>query len=139
MAEEAAHQSLMAPENGSFCWTEIASNQAKKCKEFYKEVFGWQFKESKPTDGLEYMEFTTGGSEPVGGLFDMKPEWYGGTPPPPNFTVYVAVDDIDANAKKAEELGGKIVSPPQAIPGVGRFCVIEDPTGAKFATYSVKS
>ena len=35
---------------------------------------------------------------------------------------YVTVNDVDAVAKNAQELGGKIL--------MGRFCVIQDPQGA---------
>ena len=38
--------------------------------------------------------------------------------------------DVDATARNAAELGGKIVVPPKDIPQVGRFCVIQDPQGA---------
>jgi hypothetical protein len=141
MAEESgASQQWAMPAHGEFCWTEIASNQAAKCKEFYKDIFGWQFKEGSDSTvpGVDYMEFSTGGPGPVGGLVDMKPEWYGGTLPPPHFVIYVAVDNVDANAEKAKELGGTIVSPPMDIPNVGRFCIIKDPTGASIATFNMQ-
>jgi predicted enzyme related to lactoylglutathione lyase len=46
------------------------------------------------------------------------------------WSMYVTVDDIDATAKKVEQLGGKIMRPPSDIPNVGRFCVLSDPQGA---------
>jgi len=49
---------------------------------------------------------------------------------PPHWGAYVTVDDVDATARRAEELGGKVLVPPQDIPGVGRFCVVQDPQGA---------
>jgi hypothetical protein len=49
---------------------------------------------------------------------------------PPNWTAYVAVDDVDATAGKAKSLGGSVIRPPTDIPGIGRFAVIADPTGA---------
>ena len=49
---------------------------------------------------------------------------------PPNWGTYVTVDDVDAVAKQAQQLGGKILVGPQDIPTVGRFCVIQDPQGA---------
>jgi predicted enzyme related to lactoylglutathione lyase len=48
---------------------------------------------------------------------------------------YIAVDDIDASAKKAVELGGKVKVPPTDIPNIGRFCVLQDPTGAVISLY----
>jgi predicted enzyme related to lactoylglutathione lyase len=49
---------------------------------------------------------------------------------PPNWGSYVTVADVDATARTAVELGGKVVHGPQDIPGVGRMAVIVDPQGA---------
>ncbi len=51
---------------------------------------------------------------------------------PPHWLAYFAVDDADAVATKATELGGTITVPPMDIPDVGRFAVIQDPQGAFF-------
>jgi predicted enzyme related to lactoylglutathione lyase len=47
---------------------------------------------------------------------------------------------VDATAKKAKKLGGRLCVAPMDIPEVGRFCVIEDPQGAVIAaiTYHMK-
>ena len=39
---------------------------------------------------------------------------------------------------KAFDLGGTIVMPPTDIPNVGRFCQIQDPTGAVFSVITLK-
>ena len=44
---------------------------------------------------------------------------------------------MDENAKLAEQLGGTIVKPPMDIPNTGRFAIIQDPTGAMFATFKM--
>ncbi|MGH7572889.1 MAG: VOC family protein, partial [Gemmatimonadota bacterium] len=54
---------------------------------------------------------------------------------PPHWTAYVAVDDVDATAKKAGKLGGKVVVEPRDIPDVGRFAILHDPQGASIAIY----
>jgi len=141
MAQEASEMAGMAgPSHGSFCWTEIASTDSAKCKEFYSNVFGWKFQDSKATDGaFAYHEFTTGGDYPAGGLYEISPEICGeGELPPPHLMTYIAVDNVDENAKLAEELGGKIIKPPMDIPNTGRFAVIQDPTGAMFATFTMQ-
>lgn len=138
MAQEAT--GFAGPAPGSFCWTEIASSDAAKCKEFYTNVFGWKFKDSDATDGaFAYHEYTTGGDYPAGGLYEITPEMCGeGQPvPPPHFMTYVAVDDVDENAKLAVELGGKIIREPMDIPNTGRFAVIQDPTGAMISTFKM--
>ena len=139
------HETEMAgwpmPRQGSFCWTEIASNDAERCKAFYSNVFGWKFSSSgNAGEGeMDYQEFSTTGEHPVGGLYQIDPKWFGGTAPPPHFMTYIAVDDVDENARMAAELGAKIHNGPLDIPNVGRMCVMEDPTGAKFCTFQMKN
>jgi uncharacterized protein len=50
---------------------------------------------------------------------------------PPHWSVTFAVDDADATAAKATELGGKLIAPPFDAPWV-RMTVISDPQGATF-------
>lgn len=138
MAQEAS--GFAGPESGSFCWTEIASSDAAKCKEFYTNVFGWKFKDSDATDGaFAYHEYTTGGDYPAGGLYEITPEMCeeGQPVPPPHFMTYVAVDDVDENAKLAVELGGTIIREPMDIPNTGRFAIIQDPSGAMISTFTM--
>ena len=39
----------------------------------------------------------------------------------------------DASVDKAKSLGGNVLAGPMEIPQVGRFAVLQDPTGAVFA------
>ncbi len=50
---------------------------------------------------------------------------------PAHWSVTFAVDDADATAKRATELGGQVVVPPFDAPWV-RMTVITDPQGATF-------
>ena len=49
----------------------------------------------------------------------------------PHWSVTFAVDDADAAAAKADELGGKVLVPPMDLPYV-RMTVLSDPQGAVF-------
>lgn len=140
MAEQASEMAgWPLPKQGEFVWTEIASNDADKCVGFYKNVFGWTFQAGNADNsGMDYREFSTGGDTPVGGLYEINPDWFGGNPPP-HFMTYVAVDDVEEIAKKAAELGGTIIKPPMDIPNVGRMCIIQDPTGAMIATFRMNN
>lgn len=133
-------QARQMPKNGEFCWTEFATDNLEACKTFYAEVFGWQFKQSEAT-GAEnvYLEFGADAERQFGGMFEMKPEWYGGEMPKPHANIYIAVDDPDEVAGKAFDLGGTIVGPPCDVPNVGRICQIQDPSGAKFFIIALKS
>ena len=121
--------------HGAFCWTEIATNDAEKCIRFYTNVFGWSFQKGDGAEGMAYNEFSTGGDQPVGGLYQIDPQWFGGNPPPPHFMNYVMVDDVDASTTKAAELGATVVRGPMDVPGVGRMAVIADPTGAHISLF----
>jgi predicted enzyme related to lactoylglutathione lyase len=57
---------------------------------------------------------------------------------PPHWTAYITVTDVDAVAKKAQEMGGTALVPPTDIPTVGRFCVLKDPQGAVLAFIQYK-
>lgn len=142
MSQEASEMAGFAgPETGSFCWTEIASTDSAKCKDFYTNVFGWHFKDSQAMESaFAYHEFYAGGDYPSGGLYEISPEICGeGELPPPHFMTYIAVDDVDENARRAAELGGTIIKEPMDIPNTGRFAIIQDPTGAIFATFKMQS
>jgi predicted enzyme related to lactoylglutathione lyase len=127
MAEQTAH-ALEMPANGTFCWNELATNNLEAAKKFYTELLGWQLKEGQ-AGGMIYNEISAGGRG-IGGMY--QPGAEGGNAPS-HWMAYVAVDDVDAKAKQVEELGGKVCMPPTDIPNVGRFCVINDPTGATLA------
>lgn len=113
------------PAHGAFCWNDLASTDVEAAKKFYTELFGWKLKESQDA-GMAYTEIMVGGRE-MGGIYQMTAE-QGNRPS--HWMAYVAVDDIDASARRVEELGGKVCVPPTDIPNTGRFCVITDPTGA---------
>ncbi len=94
-------------------------------KKFYTQLFGWET-EDMPMENMSY-SITKIGDQGVGGIMPLPPEAEGVAP---RWGVYVTVDDVDATARKAEDLGGKIHVPPTDIPNVGRFCVIQDPQGS---------
>jgi predicted enzyme related to lactoylglutathione lyase len=121
------------PVHGAFCWNELATNDASGAKKFYTELLGWQLKEGDAAPGA-YTEIVVG-TQHVGGIYQMGSE-FGSMPP--HWIAYVAVDDVDAAAKRVEELGGKVRVPPRDIPDVGRFCVITDPAGAALSLITLK-
>jgi predicted enzyme related to lactoylglutathione lyase len=113
------------PAHGSFCWNELGTKDDEAAKKFYSALFGWTFKEGD-AGGMKYSEIVVGGN-PCGGVYKLTPEM-GNVPS--HWIPYVSVDDVDATAKRVEELGGKIAMPPTDIPHVGRFSMVQDPTGA---------
>ena len=117
---------------------EIQASNPEQAIEFYTNVFGWKYKESDATGGgFEYLEFGTNPRN-SGALYQINPDWFEGNPPPPHMLVYIAVDDVDEIASKAFDLDAKIIKSPMDIPNVGRMCIINDPTGAMIAFFTLK-
>ena len=140
MTEQATAEKFEQPKHGQFCWTELATTNVEECKKFYSELFGWQFKSSN-FDGMTYTEISVGGEKQFGGMWELNEQCGGetGEMPPPHWMTYVAVDDVDASVAKVWELGGKVCVPPTDIPNVGRFSVVNDPTGATISLITLKS
>ena len=122
------------PPHGAFCWYELGTRDAAAAKKFYTELLGWRLKEGEAAPGA-YTEIVVGDAH-VGGIYQAGPEYGDMTS---QWTAYVAVDDVDAAAKRVAELGGKVRVPPKDLPGVGRFCVINDPTGASLSLITLKN
>lgn len=122
--------------HGAFSWCELLTTDVAEAKRFYSTLFGWTL-EPAPMPGMEYTLVKYGG-EQMGGIMSLPPGCEG---MPPSWGVYVTVDDVDATAKLAVEMGGKVLVPPQDIPQVGRFCVLQDPQGAtiKAITYVMEA
>ena len=112
-------------QHGAFSWSELMTTDVEGAKKFYSDLFGWETEDMTMGD-MNYTVVKVG-EESLGGFMATPPQAEGA---PPNWGVYVTVDDVDATAKKAEELGGKVLVPPTDIPTVGRFSVLQDPQGA---------
>jgi predicted enzyme related to lactoylglutathione lyase len=141
MAEEAAEKATTMPSHGSFCWTEIACTDLSKCKPFYQNVFGWNFKESESAGSeMQYLEFSSSGAPyPDAALYQMFPEMFGGMDVPAHIALYVSVDNVDESVEKAKSLGGTTIFGPYDIPKVGRMAVVTDPSGANISMITLAS
>jgi predicted enzyme related to lactoylglutathione lyase len=116
--------------SGPFVWHELATTDANSCKKFYSKMFGWTSEDTEMMPGFTYTMLKANGKE-IGGMMQMTPEW---GDVKPHWLQYVAVNDVDDAAQRAESLGGQISVPPHDIP-VGRFAVLRDPSGAAIAIY----
>jgi uncharacterized protein len=137
MSEKAQLQ-RETPQHGTFCWMDLATDNVEAAKKFYSELFGWNVRTSDVA-GMQYNEFGVG-EERIGGMWQMTEECKaaGGEAMPPHWMAYVAVDNVDDAASRVFDLGGKICVPPTDIPNVGRFCVINDPSGATLSLITLK-
>jgi predicted enzyme related to lactoylglutathione lyase len=118
----------------SFCWNELATTDTAKAGDFYTTLFGWT-KNVQQMGPMEYTSFVNGG-RPAGGMYTLPTEMAN---VPPNWMTYFAVEDCDATAAKAGELGAQTISPAMDIPTIGRFAILLDPQGAAFAVIKLQN
>ena len=120
---------------GTFCWVELATTDQNAAKQFYAPLFGWTSEDSPMGPGEFYTMFKTHGGE-AGSAYTMRPQER--SVAPPHWNLYIAVQDTDATAKRAAQLGGTVVMQPFDVMTFGRMAVIVDPTGAPFCIWQPK-
>lgn len=120
---------------GSFCWVELATSEQDAAKNFYSSLFGWQVNDMPMPEGV-YSMFQLQGRN-AGAAYTLKKE-QAAAGVPPHWGLYMAVANTDQSAKKAGELGGKLLMQPFDVFDIGRMAVVQDPTGAAFCIWQEK-
>jgi predicted enzyme related to lactoylglutathione lyase len=115
------------PRPGTFCWDELHTKDLEAAKKFYSALFGWTGKSGE--GDMKYWHWQNKGKD-IGGMMALAMPNV-----PPNWLGYIAVADVDGDTKKTKDLGGKVVMEPVDMPKVGKFSVVQDPTGATFALF----
>jgi predicted enzyme related to lactoylglutathione lyase len=136
-------------EPGSLNFNGLATRDVAGAKAFYGSVFGWStlnvgggaemwtlpgygdYLERDNPDLRKQLAEAGGpaGFEDVVASINPTPDDQPDTPA--HWSVTFAVDDADATAARASELGGRVVVPPFDAPWV-RMTIINDPQGATF-------
>jgi predicted enzyme related to lactoylglutathione lyase len=135
-------------EHGSLNFNGLATRDPEAAKAFYGAVFGWQtlalpggvmwtlpgygdhLEENSPglREQMAQMSAPEGFIDVVAALEPIAPD---DSETPAHWSVTFGVDDADATAAKARELGGEVVAGPVDAPWT-RATVIKDPQGAIF-------
>lgn len=106
---------------------EIPAANVETAAAFYEALFDWKIQR------VPEMNYTMweDGSGSGGGFNPVSEE-----NPVGQVLVYIHSDDIEADLKKVEKLGGKVLHPKTEIPQTGWFAVFKDPTGNALALYT---
>jgi predicted enzyme related to lactoylglutathione lyase len=136
-------------EPGSLNFNGLNARDPEGAKAFYGAVFGWEtlgleggagmwrlpgygdfLEQSNPglRERMAEMGAPDGFEDVVAALNPLADDQ---ADAPPHWSVTFAVDDADATAERAAELGGQVLVPPFDAPWV-RMTVISDPQGATF-------
>jgi len=115
------------PVPGRFCWNQLMARDPEAVRPFYEKTFGWTT-DVQDLEGGKYWLFRSEGT-PTAGMM-AQPE---GRTHPDFWLAYVEVPDVDECARLVPELGGQLLVRPTDIPGLARFTITADPTGAILA------
>ncbi len=112
-------------EPGTLGWNELYTNDTAAAARFYADTFGWTATtNAMGPEAQEYTEFKAGENQ-VGGMLQIRPEW---GEVPPNWSIYLCVDDCAASLEKAQSLGAEVIVPLLDVAQV-RVTFIKDPQG----------
>jgi uncharacterized protein len=100
-------------------WFEITGRDAKQLQDYYAALFGWSMEVMDGYGVVAAAEHGIGG-----GIGRSQDDGQG------MVTFYVEVDDVAASLARAQELGGTVVAPPTAVPGMDlTIAFFADPDG----------
>ncbi|MEM8963957.1 MAG: VOC family protein [Acidobacteriota bacterium] len=127
--------SAAKPMPGSISWFDLTVPKADEVRDFYAEVVGWQARGVDMKDGEasyeDYMMVAPNGAGAAGicwargGNADLPPQWL----------VYITVEDLDTALESCRARGGDIITGPKDLGAHGRYAVIRDPAGAVSALF----
>jgi len=109
---------------------DIPANDPERAKNFYARLFGWKFE--KPIETMEYYLVDTedleGKSGTGGGLGKRGA-------PDQKIVNYIGVSSVDEYLIKVKELGGKVLMPKTAVPGMGYLATCMDTENNTFGLW----
>jgi uncharacterized protein len=116
---------------GTFSWADLSTSDADGAQSFYKGLFPWESEDLPiPGDGVYTMLRLDGKAAAAisAAREGQMTAWL----------AYITVDDVDAMARRAGELGGTVHAEPFDVMQAGRMTVLQDPTGAVFALWQAR-
>lgn len=115
---------------GTIAWTDLTVPNATEVKDFYQAVVGWQSSEADMGGYCDYNMVSPDGKT-VSGICHAKGANAG---LPPQWLVYLVIEDLATSMAECIRLGGKIITEPKSFES-GNCAVIQDPAGAVCALY----
>jgi predicted enzyme related to lactoylglutathione lyase len=116
---------------GTICWADLTVARAERVRDFYEAVVGWTPSPVAMEGYDDYSMLAPGSDQSAAGIChaqgvnaDLPPQWL----------IYIVVEDVERCAARCREMGGEVVAGPREMGG-GQFCVIRDPAGAVCALY----
>ena len=110
-------------------WFEIPADDLERAKRFYTELFGWMIEEFPAPFRKDFLLIRT---EDLNTFFGGLTKRQDHSQTAVN---YINVTCTEKYIKKIEPLGGKVLVPKTAVPGMGYFAVCQDTEKNAFAIW----
>lgn len=110
---------------GKFIWADLVTDDVAKARNFYAQVFGWQFW------GVGNYVIAMNDGQPLAGMFQKarpandpkaRPRWFG----------YISVPSVSKAQRAVIAAGGRVLAPAKDFPERGEQAVFADTEGAIF-------
>lgn len=112
---------------GSIVWTDLTVEKAPAIAEFYEAVAGWKPEELDMGDYSDFNMVQPATGKVLAGICHARGQ---NVKIPPQWLMYIVVEDLDASMSECWAKGGRVFIGPKEIGPGERFCVIRDPAGA---------
>ena len=122
----------------TICHFEIPADEPKRAAEFYRKLFDWDIREwESPDKKAEIHMVSTVPSDETGrptrqgvnGMILKRQH------PQHPFANYISVECVEEYGAKAVALGGQVIMPKTAVPGMGWFLYFMDTEGNIFGLW----
>lgn len=117
--------------NGTPIWIDLGTDRLDDAREFYAELFGWEF-HSQGDEFGGYNNITKDGKLVAGAMNSLMTE--NGpveeAPYPNAWSVYLSTDNMEKTIRSVEEEGGSIMYPAMPVGPLGIMAHVIDPAGA---------
>jgi predicted enzyme related to lactoylglutathione lyase len=117
------------PKPGTVVWHDLTVGDAERVRDFYAAVVGWRAEPVAMTGYDDYNMIVPTTGEPAAGVCHARGV---NAALPPQWLVYVVVEDLPSALRRCVEKGGQVVDGPRGM-GEQTVAVVRDPAGAHIA------
>jgi predicted enzyme related to lactoylglutathione lyase len=114
---------------GKFIWADIFTSDVSGVRQFYGQLFGWNWRWISEQPDRPYGMFYANGIAVAGVAHRDAPD---GDKTYARWVYYISTRDVEKAVRGAAGLGGRTLLPRRSIAHRGDFAVLADPEGAPF-------
>lgn len=112
---------------GRVTWMDLTIENATPVSQFYSKVIGWDIQEFDMGGYSDYCMNDPESGDTIAGVCHARG---GNASLPPQWLMYVDVDDLDKSLEEVTANGGKVVGEKKDNGKGGHYCLVQDPAGA---------